>query len=144
MAAGTPSQSASMGSYTFTAAAPLPTAGAPFSGPYAGATYLQSADDPQAAPGTTVGSRQTEQLHGDYPDLSVYIQRLIRDMQSKFQTMSDEVCGRLDDMTGRIEEVEKTIGDLLNQATTSIDTRDEETDDDGNAQGRRRDRRRRE
>ena len=37
-------------------------------------------------------------------------------MQKRFQGMSDNIVDRIDDMGGRIEELEKSIGELVNEA----------------------------
>ena len=37
-------------------------------------------------------------------------------MQDKFQTMSDQIIGRIDDMSSRIDDLEKNIADLMTQA----------------------------
>ena len=37
-------------------------------------------------------------------------------MQDQFQTMSDQIIGRIDDMSSRIDDLEKNIADLMTQA----------------------------
>ncbi|NXO52809.1 HSBP1 protein, partial [Aramus guarauna] len=63
-------------------------------------------------------------------DLTVVVQTLLQQMQDKFQTMSDQIIGRnilffliivlnsaeLDDMSCRIDDLEKNIADLMTQA----------------------------
>ncbi|KAK2869613.1 hypothetical protein Q7C36_001484 [Tachysurus vachellii] len=57
-------------------------------------------------------------------DLTVVVQSLLQQMQDKFQTMSDQIIGRnilhsastLDDMSTRIDDLEKNISDLMTQA----------------------------
>ncbi|OCT82405.1 hypothetical protein XELAEV_18024934mg [Xenopus laevis] len=70
-------------------------------------------------------------------DLTVVVQNLLQQMQDKFQTMSDQIIGRnillvtfllarlyrsfsltklLDDMSTRIDDLEKNIADLMTQA----------------------------
>uniref|UniRef100_A0A8C7GXJ0 Heat shock factor-binding protein 1 n=2 Tax=Oncorhynchus TaxID=8016 RepID=A0A8C7GXJ0_ONCKI len=53
-------------------------------------------------------------------DLTGVVQTLLQQMQDKFQTMSDQIIGRnilvLDEMSGRIDDLEKNIGDLMTQA----------------------------
>ncbi|NXC66032.1 HSBP1 protein, partial [Anhinga anhinga] len=51
------------------------------------------------------------------------VQTLLQQMQDKFQTMSDQIIGRnilflneLDDMSCRIDDLEKNIADLMTQA----------------------------
>uniref|UniRef100_A0A336LPZ3 CSON009078 protein n=1 Tax=Culicoides sonorensis TaxID=179676 RepID=A0A336LPZ3_CULSO len=56
-------------------------------------------------------------------ELSIYVQSLLQGVQDKFQTMSDQIITKIDDMasiisrTGnRLDELEKSIGDLMQQA----------------------------
>ncbi|KFU96056.1 Heat shock factor-binding protein 1, partial [Chaetura pelagica] len=51
------------------------------------------------------------------------VQTLLQQMQNKFQTMSDQIIGRnilflheVDDMSYRIDDLEKNIADLMTQA----------------------------
>ena len=37
-------------------------------------------------------------------------------MQSRFQTMSDNIITRIDEMGGRIDDLEKSIADLVQEA----------------------------
>ena len=37
-------------------------------------------------------------------------------MQGRFQTMSDQIVARIDDMGGRVDDLEKSIGELMAQA----------------------------
>lgn len=55
-------------------------------------------------------------------DLTVFVQQILHDMQGKFQNMSDGIVTRIDDMGGRIDELEKNIAELLAQA--GIDEQD--------------------
>ncbi|NXM85701.1 HSBP1 protein, partial [Oenanthe oenanthe] len=58
-------------------------------------------------------------------DLTAVVQTLLQQMQDKFQTMSDQIIGRssalpltlaLDDMSCRIDDLERNIADLMMQA----------------------------
>uniref|UniRef100_A0A672R606 Heat shock factor-binding protein 1 n=2 Tax=Sinocyclocheilus TaxID=75365 RepID=A0A672R606_SINGR len=55
-------------------------------------------------------------------DLTAVVQTLLQQMQDKFQTMSDQIIGRnilsysLDEMSTRIDDLEKNIADLMTQA----------------------------
>ncbi|KAI4575129.1 hypothetical protein MJG53_003060 [Ovis ammon polii x Ovis aries] len=50
-------------------------------------------------------------------DLTSVVQTLLQQMQDKFQTtMSDQIIGRIDDMSSRIDDLEKNIADLMTQA----------------------------
>eukprot|EP00919_Chromeraceae_sp_WS-2016_P036820 GHVR01087502.1.p1 GENE.GHVR01087502.1~~GHVR01087502.1.p1 ORF type:complete len:102 (+),score=40.39 GHVR01087502.1:60-365(+) len=48
-------------------------------------------------------------------DVSAFVQNLLREMQTRFQTMSDSIINRIDDMGTRINDLEKSIGDLMHQ-----------------------------
>ncbi|NWY37613.1 HSBP1 protein, partial [Sylvia atricapilla] len=57
-------------------------------------------------------------------DLTAVVQTLLQQMQDKFQTMSDQIIGRnilfqaqmVDDMSCRIDDLERNIADLMIQA----------------------------
>jgi len=49
-------------------------------------------------------------------DLTGFVQKVLQDMQGKFQNMSDNIVTRIDDMGGRIDDLEKNIAELLAQA----------------------------
>ncbi|XP_045866369.1 heat shock factor-binding protein 1-like [Meles meles] len=49
-------------------------------------------------------------------DLTSVVQTLLQQMQDKFQTMSDQVIGRIDVMSSCIDDLEKNIADLMTQA----------------------------
>ncbi|XP_056670832.1 heat shock factor-binding protein 1-like [Monodelphis domestica] len=48
-------------------------------------------------------------------DLTAVVHTLLQQMQDKFQTTSDHIIGRIDDMSSRID-LEKNITDLMTQA----------------------------
>ena len=49
-------------------------------------------------------------------DLTVFVQGLLEQMQSRFQAMSEAVITRIDEMGSRIDDLEKSIGELMAQA----------------------------
>mmetsp|Transcript_24401 Transcript_24401/g.22172 ORF Transcript_24401/g.22172 Transcript_24401/m.22172 type:complete len:83 (+) Transcript_24401:54-302(+) len=49
-------------------------------------------------------------------DLTIFVQNLLEQMQSKFNQMSNSIIGRIDEMGGRIDDLEKSISDLMIQA----------------------------
>jgi heat shock factor-binding protein 1 len=49
-------------------------------------------------------------------DLTVFVQNLLQQMQTKFQTMSDAIITRIDEMGARIDDLEKSIAELMSQA----------------------------
>eukprot|EP01083_Nonionella_stella_P075612 205618_1 len=52
-------------------------------------------------------------------DLAVFVQDLLGKMQERFKTMSDSIIGRIDEMGTRIDDLEKSIGDLMTQSGIS-------------------------
>jgi heat shock factor-binding protein 1 len=49
-------------------------------------------------------------------DLTLFVQQLLQQMQGRFQTMSDTIIGRIDEMGSRIDDLEKSIAELMQQA----------------------------
>ena len=49
-------------------------------------------------------------------DLTSVVQTLLQQTQDKFQTMSNQIIGRIDDMSCHIDDLEKNIADLMKQA----------------------------
>ncbi|KAJ4727652.1 Heat shock factor-binding protein 1-like [Melia azedarach] len=45
-------------------------------------------------------------------DMTVFVQNLLQQMQSRFQTMSDSIVTKIDEMGNRINELEQSINDL--------------------------------
>ena len=45
-------------------------------------------------------------------DMTVFVQNLLQQMQTRFQTMSDSIISKIDDMGSRITELEQSINDL--------------------------------
>ena len=48
-------------------------------------------------------------------DLTVFVQNLLEQMQGRFNLMSEAIIGRIDEMGGRIDDLEKSIGELMEQ-----------------------------
>ena len=44
-------------------------------------------------------------------DLTVFVQNLLGQMQSRFQQMSDSIIGRIDEMGARIDDLEHSISE---------------------------------
>jgi len=55
-------------------------------------------------------------------DLNLFINDLLEQMQSKFENMGSTILGRIDDMGSRIDTLEKSIGDLMDQSGLSEPT----------------------
>lgn len=49
-------------------------------------------------------------------DLTLFVQNLLKEMQGRFQTMSDSIINRIDDMGARIDDLEKSISELIQEA----------------------------
>uniref|UniRef100_A0A7S4VIA5 Heat shock factor binding protein 1 n=1 Tax=Alexandrium monilatum TaxID=311494 RepID=A0A7S4VIA5_9DINO len=49
-------------------------------------------------------------------DLTLFVQNLLKEMQGRFQTMSDSIINRIDDMGSRIDDLEKSISELIQEA----------------------------
>ncbi|XP_018811503.1 heat shock factor-binding protein-like [Juglans microcarpa x Juglans regia] len=45
-------------------------------------------------------------------DMTVFVQNLLEQMQSRFQQMSESIVTKIDDMGSRINELEQSINDL--------------------------------
>ncbi|KAI4301389.1 hypothetical protein L6164_034672 [Bauhinia variegata] len=45
-------------------------------------------------------------------DMTAFVQNLLQQMQTRFQTMSDNIVTKIDDMGERITELEQSINDL--------------------------------
>ena len=69
-------------------------------------------------------------MHGGAPigggdssanELTQLVQQMLTQMQSRFQTMSDNIIGRIDEMGNRIDDLEKSIADLVQEAQSDSD-----------------------
>ncbi|XP_053518306.1 heat shock factor-binding protein 1-like [Artibeus jamaicensis] len=49
-------------------------------------------------------------------DLTSVVHTLLQQMQDKFQTMSNQIIGKIDDMSSHIDDLEKNIVDRMTQA----------------------------
>ncbi|KAF5188827.1 Heat shock factor-binding protein [Thalictrum thalictroides] len=45
-------------------------------------------------------------------DMTVFVQNLLQQMQSRFQQMSESIVSKIDEMGSRIEDLEQSINDL--------------------------------
>jgi len=57
-----------------------------------------------------------------HQDLTLFVQNLLKEMQSRFTTMSDGIITRIDDMGHRIDELERSINTLMNEAMVEDET----------------------
>lgn len=58
-------------------------------------------------------------------DLTVFVQNLLEQMQQRFNQMSGSIIGRIDEMGNRIDDLEKSISDLMQQAGVDAKATDE-------------------
>jgi len=49
-------------------------------------------------------------------ELTQLVQSMLTQMQQRFQSMSDNIIGRIDEMGTRIDDLEKSIADLVSEA----------------------------
>jgi len=75
-----------------------------------------STEDALAAPNAGEPSMDDGSTPQTTQDLTIFVQNLLQQMQSRFATMSDAIIGRIDEMGHRIDELENSIGELMAQA----------------------------
>ncbi|XP_072010814.1 heat shock factor-binding protein 1-like protein 1 [Engystomops pustulosus] len=49
-------------------------------------------------------------------DLSEFAESLLKNLQDRFQSMSDQLTQRMDEMGSNIEKLQKDVSDLMTQA----------------------------
>lgn len=54
-------------------------------------------------------------------ELTQLVQNVLSQMQQRFQSMSDNIVGRIDEMGKRIDDLEASIADLVNEAQNDPD-----------------------
>ena len=54
-------------------------------------------------------------------ELTQLVQQMLTQMQTRFQSMSDNIITRIDEMGTRIDDLEKSISDLVQEAQTDSD-----------------------
>lgn len=68
-----------------------------------------------ASDGNKAGNSTGGGAPNDSQDLTVFVQSLLDQMQSRFAQMSDAIIGRIDEMGARIDDLEKSIAELMEQ-----------------------------
>ncbi|KAG0573402.1 hypothetical protein KC19_VG175700 [Ceratodon purpureus] len=48
-------------------------------------------------------------------DLTAFVQNLLQQMQTRFQTMSESIITKIDEMGSRIDDLERSIGELVKE-----------------------------
>ncbi|KAL1832916.1 heat shock factor-binding protein [Daucus carota subsp. sativus] len=56
--------------------------------------------------------QDTEDMKQSSADMTVFVQNLLQQMQARFQTMSESIVTKIDEMGGRINELEQSISEL--------------------------------
>lgn len=54
-------------------------------------------------------------------ELTQLVQQMLTQMQTRFQSMSDNIISRIDEMGTRIDDLEKSIADLVQEAQADSD-----------------------
>jgi len=54
-------------------------------------------------------------LDQDPGELSEFVQVLLQQLQGKFEDMSSQIMSKMDEMGARIDELEKSIGDIMDK-----------------------------
>jgi len=75
------------------------------------------------------GGGKAEAVPENAQDLTIFVQNLLEQMQSRFNQMSSSIIGRIDEMGNRIDDLEKSIAELMAQA--GIDAEKIVQDDEG-------------
>ncbi|PRP83567.1 hypothetical protein PROFUN_09116 [Planoprotostelium fungivorum] len=60
---------------------------------------------------------------GEPQDLGIFVQNLITQMQGQFEKMSETILDRIDNMGDRITVLEKSMNDLVAQANSIEEAR---------------------
>lgn len=47
-------------------------------------------------------------------ELNAFVQNMLKQMQDRFEEMSTNIIGRVDEMGKRIDDIEKSINDIMN------------------------------
>ncbi|XP_074348873.1 heat shock factor-binding protein-like [Apium graveolens] len=56
--------------------------------------------------------QDSEDMKQSSADMTVFVQNLLEQMQARFQTMSESIVSKIDEMGGRINELEQSISEL--------------------------------
>ena len=61
-------------------------------------------------------SNQMSEPPSNPQDLTLFVQNLLEQMQTRFETMSNQIVDHIDEMGNRIDDLEKSIAELTEQA----------------------------
>ncbi|KAH7678721.1 Heat shock factor binding 1 protein [Dioscorea alata] len=59
-----------------------------------------------------MAGQESDNLQQSTADMTVFVQNLLQQMQTRFQTMSESLIGKIDEMGNRIDELEQSINNL--------------------------------
>ena len=48
-------------------------------------------------------------------ELNTFVQNMLKQMQERFEEMSGNIVGRVDEMGKRIDDIEKSINEIMNE-----------------------------
>jgi heat shock factor-binding protein 1 len=48
-------------------------------------------------------------------EINAYVQNLMQQLQRRFQTMSDNIIARMDDMGSKLDDLEKSVAEILDR-----------------------------
>ncbi|XP_061032300.1 heat shock factor-binding protein 1-like [Eubalaena glacialis] len=81
------------------------------------AEFMQDVEKKCDSSTTKPGTREVAETDPKtVQDLTSVVQTLLQQMQGKWQTMSNQIIGRIEDTSSRIDDPEKNIADLMIQA----------------------------
>ncbi|KAJ3412731.1 hypothetical protein HDV05_000301 [Chytridiales sp. JEL 0842] len=61
-------------------------------------------------------------------ELSAFVENILKQLQGKFDEMSGQILGKMDEMGTRIDDLEKSIGDLVAQSNDTAGSNDDVSD----------------
>lgn len=70
-------------------------------------------------------------------DLDVFVKELMDNMQTRFNRLSDTIVGRIDDMGVKIDELEKSVNELMDQTGAELTPSDSLAKSTSNASTKR-------
>jgi len=80
--------------------------------------FFSSFDEVAARPQTTTMASTARKPGEDVTaeELSAFTKNLLEQMQGRFQTMSDAIITKIDDMQARIDELERSVNEIASEA----------------------------
>jgi len=69
---------------------------------------------------TSIEIMKSSNSSQNYNEISALIEGVLLQTQERFQTMSNQILRRIDDMGKRVDELEKNISELMAEAGVSL------------------------